>query len=41
LVEKYKTVFGGSYSDTPQQVKKKEDTFKDKILKLDEALKSI
>jgi hypothetical protein len=41
LVEKYKTVFGGSYSDTPEQVKKKEDTFKDKILKLDEALKSI
>jgi hypothetical protein len=41
LVEKYKVVTGGSYSDTPEQIKTKEDFFKDKILKLDEALKSI
>lgn len=41
LVEKYKVVDGGAYSDSAEQVKKKEDSLKEKILKLDEALNSI
>jgi len=41
LVEKYKIVLGGAYEDTAEQVKKKEDLLKEKILSLDEALNSI
>jgi hypothetical protein len=41
LVEKYKVVQGGAYSDTPEQIKKKEDSLRDRILKLDEALNLI
>jgi hypothetical protein len=41
LVEKYKIVQGGAYSDNAEQVKKKEDSLKEKILNLDEALNSI
>jgi hypothetical protein len=41
LVEKYKVVTGGSYSDTPEQIKQKEEKLKEKILKLDEALNTI
>jgi hypothetical protein len=41
LVEKYKTVTGGKYFDTKEQIEKKEKTFEEKILKLDEALNSI
>jgi hypothetical protein len=41
LVEKYKVVEGGAYSDTPEQKKTKEDSLRDRILKLNEALNSI
>jgi hypothetical protein len=41
LVEKYKTVTGGKYYDTNEQIQQKEKTFEEKILKLDEALNSI
>jgi hypothetical protein len=41
LVEKYKVVTGGAYSDTLEQIRTKDETFKEKILKLDEALNSI
>jgi len=41
LVEKYKVVTGGAYSDTPEQKRTKEESFKEKILKLDEALNLI
>lgn len=41
LVQKYKIVEGGAYFDTPEQVKKKEETFKQKIISLNEELNSI
>jgi len=41
LVQKYKIVSGGQYFDTPEQVKKKEDTFKEKIISLNEELNTI
>lgn len=41
LVQKYDVVIGGKYFDTPEQVKKKEDTFKDKIISLNEEINSI
>jgi hypothetical protein len=41
LVQKYDVVVGGKYFDTPEQVKKKEDTFKDKIISLNEEINSI
>ena len=41
LVQKYDVVVGGKYFDTPEQIKKKEDTFKDKIISLNEEINSI
>jgi hypothetical protein len=41
LVQKYKVVTGGSYSDSPEQIRKKEETFKQKIISLNEELNSI
>lgn len=41
LVQKYDVVYGGKYFDTPEQVKKKEDTFKEKIISLNEEINSI
>lgn len=41
LVQKYNIVSGGKYFDTPEQVKKKEDTFKQKIISLNEEINSI
>ena len=41
IVEKYKIVSGGKYFDTPEQVRKKETTFKDKIISLNEEINSI
>jgi len=41
LVQKYKIVEGGSYFDTPEQVAKKTETFKQKIVSLNEELNSI
>ena len=41
LVQKYDVVVGGKYFDTPEQIKKKEDTFKEKIISLNEEINSI
>jgi hypothetical protein len=41
LVQKYNVVAGGKYFDTPEQVRKKETTFKDKIISLNEEINSI
>jgi hypothetical protein len=41
LVQKYNVVAGGKYFDTPEQVKKKESTFKEKIISLNEEINSI
>jgi len=41
LVQKYKIVTGGTYFDTPEQVTKKTETFKQKIISLNEELNSI
>jgi len=41
LVQKYKIVTGGTYFDTPEQVAKKTETFKQKIVSLNEELNSI
>lgn len=41
IVEKYKIVSGGKYFDNKEQVKKKETTFKEKIISLNEELNSI
>ena len=41
LVQKYKVVAGGSYFDSPEQVKTKEETFKQKIISLNEEINSI
>ena len=41
LVQKYKIVYGGKYFDTPEQVTKKEETFKQKIISLNEEINSI
>ena len=41
LIQKYNVVSGGKYFDTPEQVKKKEDTFKEKIISLNEEINSI
>jgi hypothetical protein len=41
LVQKYSVVTGGKYFDTPEQIKKKEDTFKEKIISLNEEINSI
>jgi hypothetical protein len=41
LVEKYKLVVGGSYEDTDEQKTKKEETFKQKVLLLNESLENI
>lgn len=41
LVQKYSVVSGGKYFDTPEQVRKKEETFKQKIISLNEEINSI
>jgi hypothetical protein len=41
LVQKYRIVSGGSYYDTPEQIKTKEDTFKQKIISLNEEINII
>jgi hypothetical protein len=41
LVEKYKIIEGGAYSDTVEQKNKKEESFKNKILSLNESLENI
>jgi hypothetical protein len=41
LVQKYSIVTGGKYFDTPEQIKKKEDIFKEKIISLNEEINSI
>ena len=41
LVQKYKIVTGGMYFDTPEQVAKKEETFTQKIISLNEEINSI
>jgi hypothetical protein len=41
LVQKYNVVSGGKYFDTVEQVKKKESTFKEKIISLNEEINSI
>ena len=41
LVQKYNVVNGGQYFDNPEQIKKKEDTFKEKIVSLNEELNTI
>lgn len=38
LVEKYKKVVGGAYSDTPEQANKKDQTFVEKVKSLNESL---
>jgi hypothetical protein len=41
LVQKYKIVNGGMYFDTPEQITKKNETFKQKIISLNEEINSI
>lgn len=41
LVEKYQTVSGGFYSDNQEQINKKENTFKEKVLLLNEAVNNL
>jgi len=41
LVQKYNVVTGGQYFDNPEQIKKKEDTFKEKIISLNEEINTI
>jgi hypothetical protein len=41
LVHKYKIVKGGEYYDSKEQIKKKEDTFKQKIISLNEEINNI
>jgi Zn-dependent peptidase ImmA (M78 family) len=41
LVEKYKLVDSGSYSDTQEQKNKKEESFQNKVNSLNESLDSI
>jgi hypothetical protein len=41
LVQKYKIVTGGEYYDSPEQKNKKEETFKQKIISLNEELNNI
>jgi hypothetical protein len=41
LVQKYKIVESGAYFDTPEQVTKKNETFKQKIISLNEEINSI
>jgi hypothetical protein len=41
LVHKYKIVQGGEYYDSKEQIKKKEDTFKQKIISLNEEINNI
>jgi hypothetical protein len=41
LVNKYKIVTGGKYYDSNEQIKKKEDTFKQKIISLNEEINNI
>lgn len=41
LVEKYQIVTFGAYADTKEQIDKKENTFKEKVLLLNEAVKNL
>jgi hypothetical protein len=41
LVEKYQTVNGGFYSDNQEQINKKENGFKEKVLLLNEAVNNL
>jgi hypothetical protein len=41
LVQKYKLVTGGSYSDSIEQKKKKEETFQKKVISLNEQINNL